>query len=427
VRELSRQGRAPVYEVKLDRGITAPAATLVRRAIREATAAEAAALIVGIDGGGGVLAPAWALARELDAATPPVVVWIGPGRVDGGAGGALLLAASDVAAMAPGARVGFAAPLVETPAGFSLATQRLVVDDVVKEAGGWQRAHARNVEWIERAVRSGAAIDAERAREADPPVIDLVAATEEELRASLSGRRISGADGSARTLEVRGAPVLVVEPTLLESLAQLLAIPTVAFVLFVLGAIAVYLELTNPGIGVPGVTGAVLVVAAFYGFYQAEVRPLAVLMLVAGLVLVGLEHLVMSHGGLTIGGVILLVLGALWLVDPSRAPGLGVAPVAIVGMAGLLVSAVVALVAAAVRVRDRQPATGSAALIGQIAEVRRPLDPEGMVYVAGALWSAWSDDGPIGTGELVEVAGIENLRLYVRRLDRELGSLDTQG
>jgi membrane-bound serine protease (ClpP class) len=77
-----------------------------------------------------------------------------------------------------------------------------------------------------------------------------------------------------------------------------------------------------------------------------------------------------------------------------------------------------------VRVRGRPPATGREALVGQIAEVRRAIDPEGMVYVGGALWSAWSDEGPLPAGELVEVAGIENLRLYVRRLDREPSSLN---
>jgi membrane-bound serine protease (ClpP class) len=74
------------------------------------------------------------------------------------------------------------------------------------------------------------------------------------------------------------------------------------------------------------------------------------------------------------------------------------------------------LVTLAVRLRQREPVTGKGALIGQIGEVRRALDPEGQVFVAGALWSAWSDDGPVPVGELVEVADLENLRLYVRRL-----------
>ncbi len=72
----------------------------------------------------------------------------------------------------------------------------------------------------------------------------------------------------------------------------------------------------------------------------------------------------------------------------------------------------------AVQVGSRRPVTGQETLIGQIAEVRRPLTPEGMVFVNGALWIAWTDQGPFEVGDLVEVAGIDGLRLYVRGLEQ---------
>ena len=418
------QVQAPIVQVDLAMGLTPPAVNFVRRALREASASDAAALVVTLRSGGGVLGASWALARELAAADVPVVVWVGPGPVQGGPAGTLLLAASDVVAMAPGATVGFARPLTATPGGFSDATRQLVLDDVAQELAGWQRAHGRNADWIQRAVRAGAVIDAERARSLDPPVIDLVAATPEELQTSLVGRRIAGEEDETHVLDTLGAPRIVIRPTVLEWLAQALAIPTVAFILFVLGAAAIYLEIASPGVSIPGVAGGALVIAALYGFAQAGVRPLAVVLLAAGLIVIGLEHVVMSHGGLTLGGIILLVLGALWLVDPARSPGLAVEPLAIGGTAAFLALAVVGLVALAVRVRSRSPATGKESLIGQVAEVRRTVDPEGMVYVAGALWMAWTDGGPLHQGELVEVAGIDNLRLYVRRLEAEANSVN---
>jgi membrane-bound serine protease (ClpP class) len=123
-----------------------------------------------------------------------------------------------------------------------------------------------------------------------------------------------------------------------------------------------------------------------------------VVLLAGAVILIGLEHVVMSHGGLSVAGIILLIVGALWLVDPATTPGSGVAPVAIGGMTVLLGGAVAALVTLVLRARKRTPTTGAESMIGQIAEVRRPIDPEGMVYVQGALWSAWSDDTPIARG-----------------------------
>ena len=413
------QARAPIVQVELAMGVTPPAVNLVRRAVREAVAGEATALVVTVPNGGGVLSAAWTLARELELADVPVVVWVGPGAVQGGPAGALLLAASDIAAMAPEASAGFAFPLTASPAGFSAGTRQLVLDDVAQELSGWQSERGRDPAWIERAVRSGAVIDAQRARAQEPPVIDLVAATWEELQTTLHGRQIVGPDGQPRVLDTLGASRVVIQPNAIEWLAQALAIPTVAFILFVLGAIAIFLEIASPGVGIPGVAGGTLVAAALYGFAQAGVRPFAVLLLAVGMLVVGLEHVVMSHGGLTLGGIILVVFGALRLVDPARSAGLAVAPAAIGGTVMLLILAVVGLVTLAVRVRGQRPTTGKEALIGQVAEVRRAVDPEGMVFVAGALWSAWTDEGSLELGELVEVAGVENLRLYVRRLKTE--------
>ncbi len=163
----------------------------MQRALQEAVSADASAFIVQITDSGSVLGSAWTLARALHDAPIPVVVWIGPGPVVGGPSAALLLAASDIAVMAPGSSAGFAYPLASTPAGFSNQTRQLLVDDVVREVANWQSEHGRNQEWLERAVRSGAILDAERARSLDPPVIDLIASSFDELQLGLTGRQIA--------------------------------------------------------------------------------------------------------------------------------------------------------------------------------------------------------------------------------------------
>jgi membrane-bound serine protease (ClpP class) len=183
------QRPAPIYHVTLAHGVTPPAAGFAGRALQEAVAADASVLVVQISDGGSVLAAVWSLARELHAAPIPIVIWIGPGPINGGPAAALLLAAGDIAVMAPGSTTGFAFPLASAPSGFADQTRQLLIDDVVREVNGWQTEHGRNVDWLERAVRSGAMIDAERARTLDPPLIDLVAATFDELQLGLTGRQ----------------------------------------------------------------------------------------------------------------------------------------------------------------------------------------------------------------------------------------------
>lgn len=59
--------------------------------------------------------------------------------------------------------------------------------------------------------------------------------------------------------------------------------------------------------------------------------------------------------------------------------------------------------------------TGWEGLVGQTGKVRTALDPEGQIFVEGALWSARSADSPIGVGEDVRIQGIDKLTLLVSR------------
>ncbi|MEX2107845.1 MAG: NfeD family protein [Solirubrobacterales bacterium] len=66
--------------------------------------------------------------------------------------------------------------------------------------------------------------------------------------------------------------------------------------------------------------------------------------------------------------------------------------------------------------RDEPVRTGSEELIGAKAEVRAPLDPDGQVWIEGALWRARlvGEGGPLRPGDRVTVEAIDGLTLMVR-------------
>jgi membrane-bound serine protease (ClpP class) len=76
--------------------------------------------------------------------------------------------------------------------------------------------------------------------------------------------------------------------------------------------------------------------------------------------------------------------------------------------------------------RDEPVRTGSEELIGSVAEVREPLDPEGQVFVAGALWRARvGGSGPIGLGNRVRIKSLDGLTLEVEPVpDRDPASVE---
>jgi membrane-bound serine protease (ClpP class) len=103
-------------------------------------------------------------------------------------------------------------------------------------------------------------------------------------------------------------------------------------------------------------------------------------------------------------------------------------PVAAIVIAGVILAGFIVFASrkAIAAHRDEPVRTGSEEMIGAVAEVREPLDPEGQVFVFGALWRARaSDGGPIGLGNRVRIKAVDGLTLEVEpAADRDPASVE---
>lgn len=419
------QERGPVYTVDVQGIVTSVKVDYLRRALRTAEASDATVLIIQLSNRGAVLRAIRPFATELAAATVPVVVYVAPPGTQSGASGAFFLSAAHVAAMAADTSFGTPVPLASVDETLSQQTQELVLDSVVQQLRDWNEQRGRNAAWVDNAVREGVVRTSAQAISANPPQIDAIARDLSELLTLLEGRTVELANGTQVTLRTLGRTPIPIEPSLWEQLLLLLADPTVAFLLLVLGGIAVYAELASPGTGIAAGMGAVLLLGALVGMMVLPIRliSLAGLMLAYGLIVADLY--MPSHGGLTVTGLVLLVISAMTLIDTNQAPEVFVAFWAILAVA-LLVAAVAAMgIWLIMRIRNQPVTTGQEGLVGRLAEVRKNLDPEGMVFVEGALWRAISEDGPVERGEWVRVTAVYDLRLVVRRVEGDEPFIDT--
>lgn len=423
----SAQGRGPVYTVALDDVVSRHSVGYLRRALREAEAAGAEALIVRLGATGAVLRDVREVATDLAAAQVPVVVYVAPGGTRSGAAGLWLLSASHVAAMAPETSFGVPSPLVEPRPGVSEQTAELLRAETIDQLGGWARERGRNDAWVEQAVRQGAVLNNEQAAALAPPAVDVVARDLDELLTTLEGRVVTLEGGGQRTLATLGRAPQPLAPTLWEQALLLLANPTVAFLLLVMAGIAIYAELVTPTVGALAAIGAVLLLGALVGFVALPVRWLAVLGLIFAFAVIAADLFVPSHGAFTVVGLVLLVVSSLALFDGAQAPGVGVAFWAVALVAAFVAAFAAVGIYLAVRTRNTPVATGQEGLVGRLAEVRKRLDPEGFVFVEGALWRAVSEDGEVEQGEWVRVTGVYELRLTVRRLAAEPSPADAAG
>jgi membrane-bound serine protease (ClpP class) len=413
------QANGPIYHVEVEGIVTDVTINYLRRALDQAEASSATALIIQLSSDGSVLRSIRPFAGELAEAEVPVVVYVAPTGTEAGTAGTFFLSAAAIAAMAPDTSFGNSTPLASVDELLSEQTQNLLLDDVTQQLRDWNANHGRNTDWIDRAVRDGAIINNEQAIATNPPTVDLVARDDAELLTLLEGRTIELANGQQIQLNTLGQTTTPIAPTLWEQFLMFITNPTVAFLLLVMGAIAIYGEIVTPGVGVLAGLGVVLILTALGGLLVLPVRWLSFVGVLLAFGIVGADLFVPSHGALTVIGIVILVVSALTLIDTAQAPNTFIALWAI-AMVALLVAAFAAIgLWLILRTRNQPVATGQEGLVGRLAEVRKRLEPEGMVFVEGALWRAISEDGEVEPGDWVRVMAVYDLRLVVRRLDAE--------
>jgi membrane-bound serine protease (ClpP class) len=288
-----------------------------------------------------------------------------------------------------------------------------VTNDAVSNIRNLAEFRGRNADWAEQAVREAVNITADQAL--DLGVIDLIAADIETLLQEVDGRQVMMANGELLTLNTAGGEVRETSMNLIERFLQLISEPTIAYLLMSFGALGIFLELSNPGGFIPGIVGAVSLILGLFALGTLPVNWTGLALIALAFVLFFIDIFVTSFGVLLLAGMASFIVGSYLLVD-SSVPGYdGVSPMVIWTAAGLIAASALFIGGAVLRAMRSKPVTGESSMIGEHAEVRRPLDPDGMVFMHGEHWAATRQgDGPaIPIGAVVRVAAVQGLRLFV--------------
>ncbi len=409
------QSGRPVLVARVDGAIFPVMAGYVSRAIDQAERDNAAALVLQMDTPGGLDTSMRQIIQRILASRVPVIVYVAPAGARAASAGVYITYASHLAAMAPGTNIGSATPVQFGEGGevqMSDEMKAKMTNDAVAYIRGLAQQRGRNADWAEKAVREAANITADQAR--DQHVVEIEAADLPDLLRQANGRTVQTAAGPV-VLETAGASIQPVEMTAFEALLKVITDPTVAYLLVSLGSLGLFLELSNPGSVLPGVVGGLFLLLGLYALGTLPVNYAGLLLLGFAFLLFIADLLTPSHGVLTVGGIIAFVLGSLMLFNaPEGSPFLSVPIGAIVAVTLTLAGFFLFVVGAVARTRRKRPVTGREGLIGQIGEVRTALNPKGTIFVAGELWSAVSETGPIPVGQRVQVLAISGLTLTVR-------------
>ena len=403
-----------VLELHLNDEVEPILATYIDEGLEDAAKRKAALVMITMDTPGGLSTSMEDIIQHILASPVPVAVYVSPTGSRGASAGFYILLSADIAAMAPGTHTGAASPIIAI-GGYVPQIDEVLRKKINNDAMAFLRSftekRGRNPVLAETAVTDAKAFTEKEAL--DGKLIDLVASSPEDLFHQLNGRTITRFDGTKVTLALANPVRVMFELSARQKFLSRIVEPDVFFVMLILGVLGLYTEFTHPGMIAPGVIGGICAVLALYAMHLLPVNFAGFLLILLALTLFILEAKFTSHGVLAIGGIISMMLGAMFLIrSPLTAGGvsLGVALAATLPFALITVF----LMRLVLRLRLWKSTTGREELIGEegIAISGLGAGTAGMIRVHGELWQAVSPRA-VTEGKPVRVRSVEGLKLHV--------------
>ena len=381
----------------------------ISRGIDKAKVDKADAVLIELRTPGGMLDSTRTIIEKILASDVPVIVYVTPSGGYAASAGFFILQSADVAAMAPGTNTGAAHPVL----GYGIKVDDVMKSKMENDAAAFMRSfvskRGRNVEAAESAVRESKSFTEQEAL--DKKIIDVVAKDEDDLLKQLEAREITRFNGTKLKLHFKDTKIVAYDVTLRQRVLGVLMNPSVTFLLFAIGMMLIYFEFNHPGTVVPGVVGVILVLLSIFALNILPTRFGALALIVGAFILFALEVKFTSHGLLGLGGTVMLIVGAMLLVDgpiPQMRIGFWTALAVSVPLSLITIF----LMTIAYRAFHNKIITGEQGMIGLVGEARTSLMPNGKILVNGELWNARSTL-PIEPGTPVIVKKVDGLELEV--------------
>ncbi|HEY0824018.1 MAG TPA: nodulation protein NfeD [Ramlibacter sp.] len=430
---------AAVLELVVQDAIGPASASYILRGIRKAEATGAPLVVIRLDTPGGLDTSMRQVIQGILASRVPVAVYVSPEGARAASAGTYILYAAHVAAMAPATTLGAATPVAigmpgserkpppredreRSPPGDAKpadggrrdaappdAMTAKQVHDAAAFIRGLAQQRGRNADWAERAVREAVTLTASEA--VRDRVVDVLAADVPDLLAQLHGRRVRLQSGEV-TLATRGAATELLLPDWRQRLLSVVANPSFALILLMVGFYGLLFEFSSPGFGVPGTVGAISLLLALFALQLLPVNYAGLALIVLGFALLAAEVLSPSFGVLGVGGVVALLAGALLMFDRD-VPALAIPWWLIGAFVGASAAFVLLGGGMAMRARRRPVVTGSEHMVGATGIVRATGPDGAWAQVLGENWRVASEE-PLQPGQRVRVQAMRGLTLQVR-------------
>lgn len=416
---------SPVDVTSLNSEINVASQRFLTQAITTAEHDGSQALVIQINTPGGDIAAMEAMTTAELSSTVPIITYVSPSGGMAASAGAFVTLAAPITAMAPSTVIGASSPINSDGSNLTSTLNSKVEHVLITNMTEFQTRYGRAVAPAVQMIVNATSYSDQQAK--DQGIIDIQATSVSDLLTQIDGRTVTLASGQSVTLHTAGASLQDIEPGAFDNLYALLIDPNVIFLLFIVAVIGIYVETSHPGLILPGVLGSIALLLFLFGVGTLTPNWAGLALMGLAFVMLIVDVRVPTHGVLTIGAVISLVVGALLFFN-SGGPYQGAHINSwVVYSMGLLIGCLgFYVVTMVVRTRRAHVSTGTEGMLGTKVTALTPLLPEGRVNYGGENWSAVLDPPTmtVDVGSELLIVSIEGLRLHVQLATHTLPPVD---
>jgi membrane-bound serine protease (ClpP class) len=401
---------APVVVGDIDTDINAVTADFIATLVRDAETSGAPFVVLRLNTPGGRLDSTREITQTILSSKVPVVGFVTPPGAQAASAGFFVLMACDVAAMAPGTNAGAASPVGGGGEDLPKTISKKLTEDVSALLRSLTSPRGRPTAPAVLTITE--AISYSETECLEKKLIELVARDLPDLFKQLDGRVIKRVGKADASLHSNGASYVVRRMTSLQKALGVIANPALAGILFLIGMVGLYSEMSHPGAVLPGILGGICLILALFAMSVLPTNFAGIGLMLLGVLFFFLEVKLGSHGLFAIGGGVAIILGAVLLFHDNDLAPKGDFWFIVAG-AGTTSLILALLSLKALSVQGLPDRTGEGVLVGQIVPARTDIHATGKIFADGAIWDARSET-PVSAGEFVEIVKVEGLSVIVR-------------
>ena len=377
-------------------------AAFMSRVVATAQSQNAAAIVIEMNTPGGSLGDMLSIISSVTAANQsgiPTYTFIVPNGLGASAGSYIAMATNRIL-MAPGSIIGPSTPYI---IGGTALEQNHTQAAMLSLLTSLAENRGRNTTAIYNMVQSNQAFSANEA-----------------VAIHVADGKANSLNDALSQLGLSGNPQVSLSEDLYEQIISALSNSILDGILFLVGVIAVVLDVFHPTILLT-ILGVIAIAAGLVGAEIIGASLLGIVMLVMAAALIVAE-LKLGHGFALMAGVILGAFGIYYLslglqYSPSPITMLAEIELSLLVVFGVIIGLYIRWVIGPIRRRSKL--TGPEAMIGKTGVAITDLKPKGEVRVAGETWRAESLSGDIAKGEQVSVKALNGLVVMVEKVQEQ--------